>query len=243
MIRLLSTLIAFFLLANTPVAAQFRSIQVNYTFKSRFQSETVTFYKTLFDDGLTTIFFDNDTIQQPFQKIQVIKKDTKKNKGFFYSKQDNEGIYYAPVFGKDFYVKEDSLPSLLAWEFIPGEDTVLGYSCKKATCTFRGRKYIACYAESIPFHSGPWKFMGLPGLILKIGTEDESFRYEAIKFVGLPNKVEIERPYGKAEFLSFVDYKKLYLKKLADHQQKVKSEEKDADVDINIKDTSMELLK
>ncbi len=236
-------LTTFILSSSLYLNAQFNSIKATYTFKSRFQGETVTFYKILLDDGLRSIFFDYDSTQNVYDKVQVVKKDAKKNKGFFYSKEENEGIYYAPIFGKDFYVKEDSLPTMLVWDFLTERKNILGYDCKAATCYFRGRKYIAYYAESIPFHSGPWKFMGLPGLILEIGTDDQTFMYEAIKFAGLPDKVEIDRPYSKVDFVSWIDYKKLYLKKLADHQQKVKSEEKEADVDINIKDTSMELLK
>lgn len=243
MIKRTSVIIAFILSLNSALFSQFRSIEVSYTFKSKIQGEIVTFYKTLLDDGVKSVFFDNDTTDMVYDKVKIIKKDSKKNKGFFYSKESDEGLYYAPIFGKDFYIKEDSLSKVFVWEFLPGKkNNILGYDCKVATCRFRGRTYIAYYSESIPYYSGPWKFMGLPGLILEISTDDEAFKYEAIKFVGLPNEVKVDKPYNKMDFLSFVQYKKLYLRKLADHQQKIKSEEKDEDVDINIKDTSMELL-
>ena len=54
------------------------------------------------------------------------------------------------------------------WELADGERTILGYACRRATCTFRGRNYEAWYAPEIAVSAGPWKFGGLPGLILAI---------------------------------------------------------------------------
>lgn len=54
-------------------------------------------------------------------------------------------------------------------------DTILGYVCGKATCTFRGRTYVAWYAPDIPIGDGPWKFHGLPGLILKVNDEAKDY--------------------------------------------------------------------
>lgn len=75
---------------------------------------------------------------------------------------------------------EDSL-SLMSWQLEKSPKVILGYSCKKATCTFRGRNYEAFYAEKIPISNGPFKFGGLPGLILEISSTDKFIRYEAIQ--------------------------------------------------------------
>ena len=42
------------------------------------------------------------------------------------------------------------------------------YTCKKATTHFRGRDYIAWFTTDIPIVAGPWKFNGLPGLVIDI---------------------------------------------------------------------------
>ena len=54
-------------------------------------------------------------------------------------------------------------------------DTILGYVCGKATCEFRGRTYTAWYAPDIPIGDGPWKFHGLPGLILKVNDKAKDY--------------------------------------------------------------------
>lgn len=58
---------------------------------------------------------------------------------------------------------------------------LLGYTCQKATCYFRGRNYVAWFAPDIPVRQGPWKLGGLPGLILKAHDTDSLYTFEAVK--------------------------------------------------------------
>ena len=57
---------------------------------------------------------------------------------------------------------------------------VLGYKCQRATCRWRGRDYVAWFAPDIPIRRGPWKFGGLPGLIMKIHDVDSLYVFEAV---------------------------------------------------------------
>lgn len=66
------------------------------------------------------------------------------------------------------------------WTMLAGEETIMGYICNKAETTFRGRKWIAYYTFDIPHSYGPWKFSGLPGLILKVVDDEENFTWEAV---------------------------------------------------------------
>ncbi|GHV20841.1 hypothetical protein FACS1894174_03400 [Bacteroidia bacterium] len=70
-------------------------------------------------------------------------------------------------FARETYRYEEDIP-VFNWELKDDTVTVCGYLCKKATTTFRGRDYEAWYAPQIPIPLGPWKFAGLPGLILRI---------------------------------------------------------------------------
>ena len=62
------------------------------------------------------------------------------------------------------------------------EDTAsfLGHQCQKAICHWRGRDYIAWFAPDIPISRGPWKFGGLPGLIMKVHDVDSLYVFEAV---------------------------------------------------------------
>lgn len=75
------------------------------------------------------------------------------------------------------YVYTEDIP-MFDWTFLPDTLTILGYLCKKATCSFRGRDYTAWYTPDIPLSNGPWKFNGLPGLILKVEDADRDYSFE-----------------------------------------------------------------
>ena len=81
-----------------------------------------------------------------------------------------------------FFVYKDSVPSI-QWEFSPEESTsILGYECNKATADFAGRTYTAWFTSELPLPFGPYKFGGLPGLILKIEDSEKQFIWEAVGF-------------------------------------------------------------
>lgn len=81
-----------------------------------------------------------------------------------------------------FFVYPDSVPSL-EWNFIDEEtDSIMGYDCRKATVEFAGRSYTAWFTPEIPLPFGPYKFGGLPGLILKLEDAERQYIWEAVGF-------------------------------------------------------------
>ena len=75
------------------------------------------------------------------------------------------------IVSRTHYVAEDT--PTINWEIC--EDTVqtiLGYTCHRATARFRGREWEVWYADDIPTSLGPWKLNGLPGLILQAFSDD-----------------------------------------------------------------------
>ena len=67
----------------------------------------------------------------------------------------------------------------ISWRLIPETDSICGYPCQKAVCEFSGRKYTAWFTFEIPVDGGPYRFRGLPGLILKIEDATGTYRWEA----------------------------------------------------------------
>lgn len=58
--------------------------------------------------------------------------------------------------------------SIFNWEITSDTDTIKGYYSQKALCKFGGRDWEAWFTPEIPYSDGPYKFCGLPGLILKV---------------------------------------------------------------------------
>ena len=81
-----------------------------------------------------------------------------------------------------FFVYPDSVPSL-EWNFSDEEtDSIMDYDCRKATVEYAGRNYTAWFTPEIPLPFGPYKFRGLPGLILKLEDSERQYIWEAVGF-------------------------------------------------------------
>lgn len=75
------------------------------------------------------------------------------------------------------YAEKDFLKSQ-SWEMVQDTLTIMGYPCQKATCTWRGRRYTAWFSPMLPISDGPYKFCGLPGLILKVKDDSGLYSFE-----------------------------------------------------------------
>lgn len=65
---------------------------------------------------------------------------------------------------------------LFDWTILNETDTLAGFHVQKAITSFAGRNYNAWFTDEIPFSEGPYKFNGLPGLIVMIADERRALR-------------------------------------------------------------------
>lgn len=65
----------------------------------------------------------------------------------------------------------------LKWDIRPDTLSVGGIVCQRAETNFGNRKWIAWFALSIPINDGPYKFCGLPGLILQVNDEQQYWNF------------------------------------------------------------------
>ena len=135
---------------------------------------------------------------------------------------------YLGIGEKSFLVK-DSL-NLMRWTLTDEKKEILGMQCKSAEVSFRGRDYKAFYTEAIPIPEGPWKFYGLPGLILYIKSRDQFYEAKAAKInhqTDLCNKIPYdyyEKIVSKYKFLNgWSEFKSEYIKATNKHIKYVRS--------------------
>lgn len=86
-----------------------------------------------------------------------------------------------PRFAENDCCRYTELYPLMKWTLQKETSTICGHKCQKATCHFRGRDFEAWFAPSIPIRKGPWKFGGLPGLIMKVYDKDKFYTFECVK--------------------------------------------------------------
>lgn len=104
-------------------------------------------------------------------------------------KSYNQGIIInaEPAVGVQFYTSESA--DNFKWEIKDSVKFIGKYLCKKATTKYAGRNYIAWYSEDIGISDGPYKFTGLPGLILELYDTNKIFIYSVISiFSSLPSE-------------------------------------------------------
>ncbi|MDR3266462.1 MAG: GLPGLI family protein [Tannerella sp.] len=133
------------------------------------------------------------------------------------------------------YLYEEDLNEI-QWQISSDTMTCLKYLCQKASCDFRGRHYDAWFASDLPINDGPWKFMGLPGLILNVSDSDSLFTFKA---VGLENSVlPIQIPKQRQNYMkaSRKEIAKVKKRSVEDPMGFIKDANPGSKIDIKIKD-------
>lgn len=91
----------------------------------------------------------------------------------------NQKIYFKDRIGRDIYSYEEDRP--LNWK-IESETRKIGeYKVQKAETDFGGRKWTAWFTTDLPYQDGPYKFGGLPGLIVKIEDDKGDYSFDLMK--------------------------------------------------------------
>lgn len=96
------------------------------------------------------------------------------------------------------------------WKITNDTASILGYQCKRATAfsSQHKKQFSAWFTADLPFSAGPNSFYGLPGLILKIESEDKLYSciaYAISKPTILTQTIAINK---EAQRSTYEDYKK-----------------------------------
>ncbi len=108
----------------------------------------------------------------------------------------------------DYYIYEDNTEPQ-QWNIVPDSvKTILDYQCRKAVCTYRGRNYEAWYCPKIPVSLGPWKFSGLPGLIMSVRDTKGHYTFDISGIEKTREPIEyieyITRTYTRTDRITFL---------------------------------------
>ena len=110
--------------------------------------------------------FDRNAMQNLRSNIDyIVEKDLIKNITYFKTR-----------LGRDQYTYEEDRK--MDWKILPETVKIGEYEAQKAETTFAGRKWYAWFTQDIPFQDGPYKFKGLPGLIIKVEDAKGDYSFD-----------------------------------------------------------------
>lgn len=125
-------------------------------------------------------------------------------------------------------VYDDRIP---VWKILPEKQKMGDFQTQKAETEMYGRKWTAWFTTAIPIQEGPYKFHGLPGLIIKIEDQDHSHSFSLVGIKNLTSE-EVKNIDPKSNFvfeegkyinMDQVAYKKFYLESRNDPNKAVRS--------------------
>lgn len=124
-------------------------------------------------------------VMRPVNKFnyQIVKRNgyiKSYDSPFGPSIEGKEAIYYYEEQQKDldWQIKEDTL-------------RIADILCQRADLIFGNRHWIAWFAPEIPISDGPYKFCGLPGLIISIYDTQEFWRFDMVNILNVNKDVVI----------------------------------------------------
>lgn len=190
--------------------------QIDSTNDESIQEETMVLYM---GDNISRfsseIFMKHDSInalrKKNFQKTGrfMPAPQTKFEYTIFKDFTTGEIYFYEKIF-KDKFKYTEGLP-LQKWDIQQETKEISGYKTQKATTSYAGRNYIAWFTSEIAISDGPYKFSGLPGLIIEIYDIQNYYHFQLSGFQQLKKlaTVSIEKDQyieiSKADFLTAED--------------------------------------
>lgn len=134
--------------------------------------------------------------------INVLLKGTKR----YVSQTQDSLISKISVVGDQFILRE-KMPDF-NWQIQDSIKMIGNYTSRLATSHFRGRDYTAWFTEEIPVSAGPWKFNGLPGLIIDIADTTNQYHWVATAVSSdIPEKITLP-DCKKCDTITIKDFEK-----------------------------------
>jgi GLPGLI family protein len=120
--------------------------------------------------------FPSKNFEQSQQKIGFLASH-RTDFNFIIHKQSCQQVQTIDkIYHNDFiYLEPVARPK---WKIFRDKKVIAGYQCQKAMMTFGGRTWEAWFTSEIPISDGPYKFCGLPGLIVQVADTQQHFSFE-----------------------------------------------------------------
>lgn len=173
------------------------------------------YYSLELDSLETSLNIKKENVGAQMSKLLPVGKKIRFKPWIVINYPSNGHVLYQQNFGSTTYRYDDDAIKF-DWHLEDTIQTIKGYKCKKALCSFRGRTYTAWYCPEIPLNAGPYVFNGLPGLIFSIKDGNDEFSFSLEGFQKQTNPSWIKIPDRNVVQISRNEFRKIE-KNLADN--------------------------
>ncbi len=94
-------------------------------------------------------------------------------------------LFYDRIIRNDFVYEES--PEF-KWKITEEKKNIGNLKCQAALLSYGGRDYKAWFTNDIPVSDGPYKFYGLPGLIVEMEDSGKQYRFELLSYKNLADQ-------------------------------------------------------
>ena len=117
------------------------------------------------------------------------------------------------------------------WKILREKEKIGEFDTQKAETEMYGRKWFAWFTSDIPIQEGPYKFHGLPGLIVKIEDQTKSHLYE-LKAIKKLSEAEIKNidpnknfvmDFGDNLEMDLAKFKKFFMESRLDPNKSIRA--------------------
>lgn len=176
---------------------------------SKFQSPSARARDSLTEVGMSLLHKPNSTEAMQLVTGQLYSLPRAMHRFIIYKTWATGQLTYYDWVGTTLYHYEEPV-DLFHWTLMPGRATIAGYPCQRASTSLGGRTWEAWFTRTIPVSDGPYKFHGLPGLIVQVADTHQQYQFDLLKLTKLISPVaitppslahQVAKPTTKAELL------------------------------------------
>lgn len=166
--------------------------------KSLFYTENSMKRDSLMERMFATKNFDREQMQNLRSNLQfTIEKDL-----------TNQSLVYKSRIGRDNYSYPET--PVFEWKILPETVKIGDYQTQKAEAKYGGRTWYAWFTQEVPLQDGPYKFSGLPGLIVKVQDTKGDYSFDLMQTKKI---AQIYQPLSRGQFITLSKSKYIDMEK------------------------------
>jgi len=179
----------FFLLLASLISAQSYRFVYEYKFRPDINNKDslVTDYMNLDTNGKKSFYsnavkFERDSVYNIDKSYPALLKGKHYDRNLNYTIEkdyaDKTINFYDKFKNVSFVITDNETPK---WKMENEFKKINTMSCQKAVAEYKGRKWEAWFCKDFPVSDGPYKFSGLPGLVVSIKDSENDHTFDLIQ--------------------------------------------------------------